>query len=130
MKKIMSIFMSLMLLILSVADGFSALSFDDNDSSNLDTFASNLTEMIRTYDIEKEDEYEIEDDSDTELEEPDLDLPIIYEGIENEINNFYSSGNSDSPEDEAESTGAMDFSTGRLIVKSKKKLIIKVPLNV
>ncbi len=122
MKKIMSIFMSLMLLILSVADGFSALSFDDNDSSNLDTFASNLTEMVRTYDIEKEDEYEIEDDSDTELEEPYLDLPIIYEGIENEIDNFYSSGNSDSPEDEAESTSAMDFSTGRLIVKSKEKI--------
>ena len=65
MKKLLSIFMSCVLLILSVADGFSALSLAFIDSSNLDTFASNLAEMIRTYDIE--DDYE-EDNNQTELE--------------------------------------------------------------
>lgn len=119
MKKLLSIFMSCVLLILSVADGFSALSLAFIDSSNLDTFASNLAEMIRTYDIE--DDYE-EDNNQTELEELDLDLPIIYDGIENEINNFYSSGNFDKPKDDAESTGLIDFSTCRLIVKSKQKI--------
>lgn len=119
MKKILSIFLSLMLLIMSVADGFSALTLENNDSSNLDIFASNLAKMIRTYNIE--DNYE-EDYNQTELEQPELDLPIIYEGIENEINNFYSSGNFDVPEDEEESKDVIDFSTCRLIVKSKQKI--------
>lgn len=123
MKKILSIFMSLMLLILSVADGFSALSFEDNISSNLDAFASNLAEMIRTYDIKDEYEESLEEnDNQIDLEEPELDLPIIYEGIENEINKFYSSENFDASEDEAESTAVIDFSTCRLIVKSKQKI--------
>ena len=119
MKKILSIFMSLMLLILSVADGFSALTLENATSSNLDTFASNLAEMIRTYDVE---EYYEEDDNQTESDEPDLDLPIIYDDIQNEIDKFYGSGNFDTPEDDAESTGATDFLTCRLIVKSKQKI--------
>lgn len=120
MKKILSIFMSFMLIALSVADGFSALSLENDDSLNLDAFASNLAEMIRTYDVE--DDYYEEDDNQTESDEPDLDLPIIYDDIQSEIDKFYGSGDFDAPEDEAESTGVTDFSTCRLIVKSKQKI--------
>ena len=119
MKKILSIFLSLMFLILSVADGFSALSLAYVDSSNLNTFASGLAEMIRTYDIENDAEEDAES-SDTDI--PDIDYPIVYEGIENEINNFYSSGFYEIANDEEPNIETKDFSTCRLIVKSKKKI--------
>ncbi len=124
MKKLLSILMSLMLLILSVADGFSALTLENDDSSNLDTFASNLAEMIRTYDIEYEEEIE-EEDNQLENKTPEIDFPIIYDSVENEINKFYNSGNFDMPEDKTESTDVIDFSTCRLIVKSKQKIDYK-----
>ncbi len=123
MKKILSIFLSLILLTMSVVDSFSALTLENDITSNLDTFASNLTEMIRTYDIEKDYEEEIEeDDKFSEDKTPEIDLPIIYDSVENEINQFYNSGSFETTDSDTQYIENKDFSTCRLIVKSKQKI--------
>lgn len=122
MKKILSILMSLMLLTLSVADGFSALTLENNDSSNLDIFASNLVEMIRTNDSQEDVEKDfIEDDNQAENQAPNIDFPIIYDSVETSIDNFYNSVNCETIDSDVQNTEVIDFSSCRLIVKSNKK---------
>ncbi len=124
MKKILSIFLSLMLLIMSVADGFSALSLENDTSSNLDTFASNLVEMIRTYDntVEENNDFEYIDDLTEEF-------PIIY--AEQMYNSLHLNDKEDSlyENDFIDYKSAEDFGLppnafdlNRLIVKSRNNI--------
>lgn len=126
MKKLLSILMSLMLLILSVADGFSALSLAFVDSSNLDTFASNLAEMIRTYD---EDNIDDENNDFDYIDELTEEFPIVYA---EKMYNFYqlnkkeeNATNNDSINNKTATDFGLPsnaFDLNRLIVKSKNKI--------
>lgn len=118
--------MSLMLLTLSVADGFSALTLENNDSSNLDTFASNLVKMIRTYD---EDNIDNENNDFDYIDELSKEYPIIY--TEQMYNSYQLNkdvdGSSKNNSDDYKT--AIDFGLpsnafdlNRLIVKSKNNI--------
>lgn len=109
MKKIISVLMSVLLITLSVADGFYVLAIEDN-ASKLDAFAEGLIKMIRNYDNKPEEDIE---DEDSEIE---IDLPIEY--TNNSMSQFYSGSDTDTtPEEDND-----DFSTARLIIKSKQKI--------
>lgn len=120
MKKLLSVFMSIMLITLSLADGFNVLALEDNGASHLDAFAEKLVSMIRKNDNINEAEDDIPNN------DFDVDFPIDYfntnnYGISNNntLTNSYSSTKfGQGPQYKY----GLNFSSGRLIVKSKHKI--------
>ena len=110
LKRLISVLMSIMLVVLSVIDGFSAFALEQDDSLELDAFATKLIEMVRNHEKSIETEDELPDD------EFDVDFPIEYYNTENSVINFYSNNE---PTNDKKYEYDKRFSTGRLIVKSK-----------
>lgn len=113
LKRLISVLMSIMLVVLSVIDGFSAFALEQDDSLELDAFATKLIEMVRNHEKSIETEDELPDD------EFDVDFPIEYYNTENCVINFYSNND---PTNDKKYEYDKRFSTGRLIVKTKHKI--------
>lgn len=114
MKKFISVLISAILITLSVADGFSVFALEEDNASQLDSFATNLVNLIRTYDTPKDNE---EDSDDNDIE---IDLPITYQ--ETEKLDFYGENNTESSNNSSEYKFDKRFASGRLIVKSKAQI--------
>ncbi len=108
-----------MLITLSLADGFHVLALEDNDASHLDVFAEKLVSMIRkNANID-------ESKDDTPNNDFDVDFPIDY------FNTNYGNGSNNTSTNSysIEKFGqgpqykyGLNFSSGRLIVKSKHEI--------
>lgn len=105
--------MSILLVVLSVVDGFSVFALEQDDSSKLDAFAAKLIDMIRNH----EEDSGVEDEpADNEF---DVEFPIEYHNTENSVTKFYSNNE---PTSDKKYEYDKRFSTGRLIVKSKSEI--------
>lgn len=123
MKKILSFIISLIIVFLSVADGFNVSALEENNVSQLDAFAGKLVSMIRNYE-------DINDENDAPNNDFNVEFPIDYYNnniingnneIENNVSSTYFYTGSDNEQPPQYKYG-LNFSSGRLIVKSKHKI--------
>lgn len=93
MKKLFSILLSTVLIVLSVADGLSAVALGENGNSELNKFAESLVNLTRNYDKNNSELSDEQLNTDNGLVESDniiQNLPITYSQSSNDFAEFYS----------------------------------------